>query len=158
MAPTIRRYPALASVRIAILFLAGGFSVFRSSHSFLLGSSAIAPSKATRGVPRSSSRQTSTGAVIDGSVAAKETTEDESAAIELGRSELSSYFDFPLDDWQLRAGGEILSGHNVIVCAPTGAGKTVCGEMALHVAFDRGQNGVYTTPLSECQEELIAND
>ncbi len=43
-------------------------------------------------------------------------------AVELGRSKLSQYFDFPLDDWQLQAGGEILLGHNVIVSAPTGSG------------------------------------
>jgi superfamily II RNA helicase len=68
-------------------------------------------------------------------------------AIELGRLQLGKYFDFPLDDWQLQAGGEILRGHNVIVCAHTGSGKTVCGEMALHVAYDRGLDGIYTTPL-----------
>ncbi|OEU09387.1 P-loop containing nucleoside triphosphate hydrolase protein, partial [Fragilariopsis cylindrus CCMP1102] len=68
-------------------------------------------------------------------------------AIELGRSELGKYYDFPLDDWQLQAGGDILNGHNVIVCAPTGSGKTVVGEMALHTAFDRDLDGIYTTPL-----------
>lgn len=71
----------------------------------------------------------------------------EEATIELGRSQLGKYFDFPLDDWQLQAGGEILRGHNVIVCAHTGSGKTVCGEMALQVAYDRGLDGIYTTPL-----------
>ena len=49
----------------------------------------------------------------------------------LGREKLQEYFDFPIDGWQAQAGGEILSGNNVIVCAPTGAGKTVVGEMAL---------------------------
>lgn len=68
-------------------------------------------------------------------------------AIRLGRSEFEKYFEFPLDDWQLQAGGSILMGHNVIVCSPTGSGKTVVGEMALHSAFDRDLDGVYTTPL-----------
>lgn len=68
-------------------------------------------------------------------------------AIRLGRDELSRYFDFPLDDWQLEAGGSILMGYNVIVCAPTGSGKTVVGEMALHIAYDRDLDGIYTTPL-----------
>jgi hypothetical protein len=40
--------------------------------------------------------------------------------ISLARSRLQPYFDFPLDDWQLQAGGAICQGHNVIVCAPTG--------------------------------------
>ena len=46
----------------------------------------------------------------------------ETEAVELGRTQLSHLFNFPLDDWQLQAGGEILLGHNVIVCAPTGSG------------------------------------
>eukprot|EP00977_Amphora_coffeiformis_P001920 scaffold362_cov176-Amphora_coffeaeformis.AAC.46 len=67
--------------------------------------------------------------------------------IQLGRQELERHFRFPLDDWQLHAGGAICKGYNVIVCAPTGAGKTVIGEMALHHAFLAEQNGIYTTPL-----------
>lgn len=67
--------------------------------------------------------------------------------IELGRSALAGYFNFPLDDWQLKAGGAICQGCNVIVCAPTGAGKTVVGEMALLHAFNGGDKGIYTTPL-----------
>lgn len=68
-------------------------------------------------------------------------------AVRLGQSEFEKYFEFPLDDWQLQAGGSIVMGHNVIVCSPTGSGKTVVGEMALHTAFDRDLDGVYTTPL-----------
>ena len=68
-------------------------------------------------------------------------------AVDLGKSELSQFFNFPLDDWQLQAGGEILKGNNVIVCAPTGSGKTVIGEMALQIAYGRDLNGIYTTPL-----------
>lgn len=76
--------------------------------------------------------------------------------ISLGRSELAKYFDFPLDDWQLQAGGEILKGHNIIVCAPTGSGKTVCGEMALHTAYNRDLDGVYTTPLKALSNQKFA--
>ena len=76
--------------------------------------------------------------------------------ITLGRSELAKYFEFPLDDWQLQAGGEILKGHNIIVCAPTGSGKTVCGEMALHVAYDKDLDGVYTTPLKALSNQKFA--
>lgn len=77
-------------------------------------------------------------------------------SVTLGRSELSKYFEFPLDDWQLQAGGEILKGRNIIVCAPTGAGKTVCGEMALHAAYDRDLDGVYTTPLKALSNQKYA--
>mmetsp|Transcript_39629 Transcript_39629/g.95767 ORF Transcript_39629/g.95767 Transcript_39629/m.95767 type:complete len:1289 (-) Transcript_39629:69-3935(-) len=77
-------------------------------------------------------------------------------SITLGRSDLAKYFDFPLDDWQLQAGGEILKGHNIIVCSPTGSGKTVCGEMALHAAFDRDLDGIYTTPLKALSNQKFA--
>lgn len=42
---------------------------------------------------------------------------------EVGRKQLQGLYNFPLDDWQLQAGGAIWEGHNVIVSAPTGAGK-----------------------------------
>jgi superfamily II RNA helicase len=77
-------------------------------------------------------------------------------AIRLGRSEFEKYFEFPLDDWQLQAGGSILMGHNVIVCAPTGSGKTVVGEMALHAALDRDLDGVYTTPLKALSNQKFS--
>ena len=35
----------------------------------------------------------------------------------------------------------------MIVCAPTGAGKTVVGEMALHIALEKKTSSIYTTPL-----------
>lgn len=43
--------------------------------------------------------------------------------VQVGQRELQRLYDFPLDDWQLLAGGAIWEGHNVIVSAPTGAGK-----------------------------------
>lgn len=44
--------------------------------------------------------------------------------IDIASDKLSGYFNFPLDDWQLEAGGAICEGYNVIVCAPTGAGRS----------------------------------
>jgi superfamily II RNA helicase len=79
-----------------------------------------------------------------------------SNAIQLGRDRLQAYFAFPLDDWQLQAGGEICQGSNVIVCAPTGAGKTVVGEMALHLALEKGQKAIYTTPLKALSNQKFA--
>lgn len=84
------------------------------------------------------------------------TSADNQKAIDLGRTELARNFNFPLDDWQLQAGGEILLGNNVIVCAPTGSGKTVCGEMALHFAYNQGLNGIYTTPLKALSNQKFA--
>jgi superfamily II RNA helicase len=59
---------------------------------------------------------------------------------------------------QARSGGEILKGNNVIVCAPTGAGKTVVGEMALHHAFHSNPDGaaIYTTPLKALSNQKYA--
>jgi superfamily II RNA helicase len=74
-------------------------------------------------------------------------TAEASSSINIGRERLQHYFEFPLDDWQLEAGGEIANGNNVIVCAPTGAGKTVVGQMALHIAVESGSKAIYTTPL-----------
>jgi superfamily II RNA helicase len=84
------------------------------------------------------------------------TDEDKSEIISLGRERLAHYFDFPLDDWQLQAGGEICLGHNVIVCAPTGAGKTVVGEMALHLALEAQLKAIYTTPLKALSNQKFA--
>ena len=38
-------------------------------------------------------------------------------------------------------------GYAVLVCAPTGAGKTVVGEFAVHLALAAGQKCFYTTPI-----------
>ncbi|KAL7498164.1 hypothetical protein ACHAWT_007844 [Skeletonema menzelii] len=69
------------------------------------------------------------------------------AATDHARAQLQKYFPFPLDSWQIAAGTSLLAEHNVIVCAPTGAGKTVVGEMALHIAMERNTKAIYTTPL-----------
>ena len=47
-------------------------------------------------------------------------------------------YDFPLDDFQLRACREIEDGRGVLVAAPTGSGKTVVGEFAIHLALAHG--------------------
>ncbi|HEY4001224.1 MAG TPA: DEAD/DEAH box helicase [Candidatus Xenobia bacterium] len=54
---------------------------------------------------------------------------------------------FPLDDFQEEAIQVLLEGDSVIVCAPTGAGKTVVAEAAVQIALARQQRVFYTTPL-----------
>ncbi|WP_018599621.1 RNA helicase [Mycobacterium sp. 155] len=54
---------------------------------------------------------------------------------------------FVLDDFQVRACRALESGHGVLVCAPTGAGKTVVGEFAVHLALAAGGKCFYTTPI-----------
>jgi len=56
-------------------------------------------------------------------------------------------FPFPLDAFQREAIASIDAGHNVVVCAPTGAGKTAVAEYAVHKALAQGLRCFYTTPL-----------
>ncbi len=54
---------------------------------------------------------------------------------------------FTLDGFQRRACEALAAGHGVLVCAPTGAGKTVVGEFAVHLALAAGRKCFYTTPI-----------
>ncbi len=54
---------------------------------------------------------------------------------------------FELDDFQRRSCQALEGGHGVLVCAPTGAGKTVVGEFAVHLALAAGRKCFYTTPI-----------
>ncbi len=56
-------------------------------------------------------------------------------------------YPFQLDDFQVEACVALESGHSVLVCAPTGAGKTVVGEFGVHLALAAGQKCFYTTPI-----------
>jgi ATP-dependent RNA helicase HelY len=59
----------------------------------------------------------------------------------------ASQYDFPLDDFQVRACQVLEDGHSVLVAAPTGSGKTVVGEFAVHLALATGRKCFYTTPI-----------
>ena len=56
-------------------------------------------------------------------------------------------FPFELDEFQKDACECINSGKSVVVCAPTGAGKTVIAQHAIHRALEDGKRIFYTTPL-----------
>ncbi|MDR6864956.1 DEAD/DEAH box helicase [Phycicoccus sp. 3266] len=55
--------------------------------------------------------------------------------------------DFPLDPFQEEACAAVESGRGVLVAAPTGAGKTIVGEFAVHLAMATGRKAFYTTPI-----------
>ena len=56
-------------------------------------------------------------------------------------------FEFKLDDFQVEATQHITDGKSVVLCAPTGAGKTVLAEHAIHLAIKTNKKVFYTTPL-----------
>ena len=56
-------------------------------------------------------------------------------------------YDFAFDDFQRRACQALDGGHGVLVAAPTGSGKTVIGEFAVHLALAEGRKCFYTTPI-----------
>jgi superfamily II RNA helicase len=66
-------------------------------------------------------------------------------------------YPFPLDDFQLRAIEAILDGKSVIVSAPTGSGKTLVAEFAIHAALARGHRIAYTTPLKALSNQKYAD-
>src|SRR5580693_7290663 len=62
-------------------------------------------------------------------------------------TEFQALYDFEFDDFQLAACRALDSGHGVLVAAPTGSGKTVAGEFAVHLALAQGRKCFYTTPV-----------
>ncbi|HEY7008188.1 MAG TPA: DEAD/DEAH box helicase [Jatrophihabitantaceae bacterium] len=64
-----------------------------------------------------------------------------------GLQDFRGGYPFPLDPFQERACEALEDGYAVLVCAPTGAGKTVVGEFAVHLALASGQKCFYTTPI-----------
>ncbi|MGH8959687.1 MAG: DEAD/DEAH box helicase [Jatrophihabitantaceae bacterium] len=62
-------------------------------------------------------------------------------------TEFRAQYPFALDPFQDESCRAVEDGHSVLVCAPTGAGKTVVGEFAAHLALWSGQKCFYTTPI-----------
>jgi ATP-dependent RNA helicase HelY len=55
---------------------------------------------------------------------------------------------FTLDDFQIAGCHALEDGRSVLVAAPTGAGKTIVGEFAVHLAMQTpNQKAFYTTPI-----------
>lgn len=68
---------------------------------------------------------------------------------------LEQLFPFSLDDFQLEAIEALNQGHSVVVSAPTGSGKTLIGEYAIHRALAHGQKVFYTTPLKALSNQKL---
>ena len=65
--------------------------------------------------------------------------------------------EFPLDDFQALACRALESGRGVLVAAPTGAGKTIVGEFAVHLALAQGRKAFYTTPIKALSNQKYAD-
>ncbi|WP_421733778.1 DEAD/DEAH box helicase [Cellulomonas sp.] len=79
---------------------------------------------------------------------------------EIDRSELGQFREllgFPLDDFQVEACQALERGSGVLVAAPTGAGKTVVGEFAVHLALASGRKAFYTTPIKALSNQKYAD-
>src|SRR3954469_7910076 len=59
----------------------------------------------------------------------------------------AALYDFALDRFQVEACHVVEEGRGVLVAAPTGSGKTVVGEFAVHLALQTGRKAFYTTPI-----------
>ncbi|MFQ6392647.1 DEAD/DEAH box helicase [Nocardia sp. KC 131] len=72
-------------------------------------------------------------------------------------AEFSAELSFTLDPFQRNACAALEGGHGVLVCAPTGAGKTVVGEFAVHLALAAGGKCFYTTPIKALSNQKFAD-
>jgi superfamily II RNA helicase len=67
--------------------------------------------------------------------------------------QLACRFPFPLDPFQKHAIKAIHNGHNVLVTAKTGSGKTLVGEYLIHHCLKKGQRVFYTTPIKSLSNQ-----
>ncbi len=66
-------------------------------------------------------------------------------------------YPFGLDPFQLQACAALDAGRDVLVAAPTGSGKTVVGEYAVHLAVRTGRKCFYTTPIKALSNQKYAD-
>ncbi len=64
---------------------------------------------------------------------------------------------FPPDPFQEQAGKALEAGRSVVVTAPTGAGKTLVAEAAIHLALSAGRRAFYTTPIKALSNQKFAD-
>ncbi|WP_245599438.1 DEAD/DEAH box helicase [Nakamurella lactea] len=64
---------------------------------------------------------------------------------------------FVLDEFQIDGCRALEDGRGVLICAPTGAGKTVVGEFAVFRALATGGKCFYTTPIKALSNQKYAD-
>ncbi len=78
--------------------------------------------------------------------------------MKIEESGLTSYWTslpFSPDPFQVEALEAVALGESVLVCAPTGSGKTVVGEGAADLALRRGERAFYTTPIKALSNQKL---
>ncbi|MET9677865.1 DEAD/DEAH box helicase [Streptomyces sp. NPDC006482] len=66
-------------------------------------------------------------------------------------------YEFGLDPFQIEACKALEAGKGVLVAAPTGSGKTIVGEFAVHLALGQGRKCFYTTPIKALSNQKYAD-
>jgi len=66
-------------------------------------------------------------------------------------------YEFDFDGFQVAACAALSQGNGVLVAAPTGSGKTVVGEFAVHLALAQGRKCFYTTPIKALSNQKYAD-
>ncbi|WP_326599994.1 DEAD/DEAH box helicase [Streptomyces sp. NBC_01803] len=66
-------------------------------------------------------------------------------------------YDFGLDPFQIEACQALEAGKGVLVAAPTGSGKTIVGEFAVHLALAQGRKCFYTTPIKALSNQKFTD-
>ncbi|MDX3096841.1 DEAD/DEAH box helicase [Streptomyces sp. ME19-03-3] len=66
-------------------------------------------------------------------------------------------YDFGLDPFQIEACQALEAGKGVLVAAPTGSGKTIVGEFAVHLALGEGRKCFYTTPIKALSNQKFTD-
>ncbi|MFH8612801.1 DEAD/DEAH box helicase [Streptomyces sp. NPDC018029] len=66
-------------------------------------------------------------------------------------------YEFGLDPFQIEACQALEAGKGVLVAAPTGSGKTIVGEFAVHLALRQGKKCFYTTPIKALSNQKYAD-
>lgn len=66
-------------------------------------------------------------------------------------------YSYELHDFQKWAIEAIVTGNHVLVCCPTGSGKTLPGEFALNFFHSKGKRTIYTSPIKALSNEKFYN-
>lgn len=74
-----------------------------------------------------------------------------------GYEKYHEMYEYPLHDFQKWAVKGIVDGQHVLVCAPTGSGKTLPGEFALNYFHSKGKRTIYTSPIKALSNEKFYN-